>query len=337
MSRCFTSGTPNLSASNYIYNKKCKVMYENIVDTNLNGDCVTWDGKTGADCSGYLLHTDSAETHLALKYGAALCNPCDISGLVTDPGDPSGIFDKCLCRVPFPRPMFNVLINLILDASVSPAPALDTIIEDMVRVGLGPDYLLLPWHILQSPDSWNANNIAYSIEIEGKTHETTPTVSICIPDCADNSGCICCPVNSGNVLCCTECNFAKQTDLSGFQYFDSPPALPCIADSSGGSQLPGIYGAYLCVDNNANIFNEPCDAKYYPEGTFAFTLQEAIGAWLYLWEPIVHRNHDSGTGYILVTAFKQAGFVAIRPRTTVSNYLSRFKKKFRFFRPEPYR
>ena len=333
MSRCFTSGTPNLSASNYTYNKKCKVMYENIVDTNLNGDCVTWDGKTGMDCSGYLLHTDSAETHLALKYGAALCNPCDISGLVTDPGDPSGIFDKCLCRVPFPPPMFNVIINLIADAFSSAAkiPPLDTIKENMARVGLGPDYLLLPWHILQSPDSWNANNIQFSVAIGGFALETAPTVNICIPACSDNSGCICCTDNCNNVLCCSECNFTNQTDLSGFQYFDTP-ALPCVVDSSGASQLPGIYGAYLCAANNANIFNEPCDAQYYPEGTFAFTLQEAIGAWLYLWEPIVN-NNPTGTGHFFVAAFKQAGFEAIRPRTTVSNYLSRFKKKIRFFRP----
>ena len=273
-------------------------MYENIVDTNLNGDCVTWDGKTGVDCSGYLLHTDSAETHLALKYGAALCNPCDISGLATDPGDPNGIFDKCLCRVPLPAAVFRLILNLFVDGEGN-LP--NDIVEDMALVGLGPQYLLLPWHILQSPDSWNANNITYNTQVGGRTPSFATDLSVdqhaqttlCYSGGGcDQSGC---------------CNIGAQTDMSGFQFFNKEPSsalLPCISDNSGASQLPSLYGAYLCNLSNPNIFGDACAVAYYPEGTAAFTLQEAIGAWLYLWEPIVMRGGAGTTGGAFVTALQ---------------------------------
>jgi len=95
MSRAFRRSSPNLHNSEYIRNKKSKVMYNHMVNVAVNNKCSSSDGKTKIDCSGYLLHTNNQETLNLLRYGSALCAPCDISGLVTEPGDISGVLDKC--------------------------------------------------------------------------------------------------------------------------------------------------------------------------------------------------------------------------------------------------
>ena len=122
--RSFATGNPNLSSSQHTYNKKSKVMYNYMATLASNKVCSSADGKTKIDCSGFLMKTDSFQSLLSLTYGEALCAPCDVSGLVVSPGDASGIFSKCLCRIPDFKSFYGYIVLIILSegpASRSPS------------------------------------------------------------------------------------------------------------------------------------------------------------------------------------------------------------------------
>ena len=115
MSRPFRCSNPNLYNAEYIRNKRNKVLYNHMVDVATNNKCSSSDGNTRIDCSGYILHTNNNEMLQSLRYGSALCAPCDISGLVTETGDISGIVDKCICRIPMTSEMRMALYYIFED------------------------------------------------------------------------------------------------------------------------------------------------------------------------------------------------------------------------------
>ena len=169
MSRAFRRSNPNLHNSEYIRNKKSKVMYNHMVNVAVNNKCSSSDGKTKIDCSGYLLHTNNQETLNLLRYGSALCAPCDISGLVTEPGDISGVLDKCVCRIPMSDEMrrvlyYTVLESPVLNASNAFLPLMTA--EDFMLIlhkfGIGPDFFYLPWNPFEKPGGHNAERIYWT-------------------------------------------------------------------------------------------------------------------------------------------------------------------------------
>ena len=278
MSRPFSNGTPNLSNSDYNRDKRGKVMYNHMVNVAVNKKCQTQDGKTKIDCSGYLINADSYETFLSLRRGSALCAPCDISGLLTNP---EGI--KCVCRVPMPTSVEDSILSILAAAGVP-----DVSNALLHEYGLGPDWLYLPWQVLQQPESWNSSATFF---------DATDVTSITINDISKNKF--------------SHCPF----DLSGVDGSKN------VITMSGGV-LPNIYGGWAQITNMDNQFGNDCNSVYYPVGTFSFSLKEIIEAWLYLYAPIAANNPLLIELVIIVNALHGGGYGAARPRVTVDNYLS---------------
>jgi len=277
MSRPFSNGTPNLSNSDYNRDKRGKVMYNHMVNVAVNKKCQTQDGKTKIDCSGFLINADSYETFLSLRRGSALCAPCDISGLLTNP---EGI--KCVCRVPMPISVEDSILSIITAAGGTVTR------DDLHKFGIGPDWLYLPWQVLQQPESWNSS--ATFCDASGIT-------SITINDVSKNKF--------------SHCPF----DLSGVDGSKN------VITMSGGV-LPNIYGGWAQITNMDNQFGNDCNSVYYPVGTFSFSLKEIVEAWLYLYAPIAAKMSPFTELVSIVDALHAGGYKAARPRVTVDNYLS---------------
>ena len=130
-------------------------MYNYMATLASNKVCSSADGKTKIDCSGFLMKTDSFQSLLSLTYGEALCAPCDVSGLVVSPGDPKGIFSKCLCKIPVSKAFMDTVLVIINEGEAS------WTIEKLHEYGIGPEYITLPWSVLRSPDGWNSSGMVY--------------------------------------------------------------------------------------------------------------------------------------------------------------------------------
>jgi len=344
MSRAFRRSSPNLHNSEYIRNKKSKVMYNHMVKI---------------DCSGYLLHTNNQETLNLLRYGSALCAPCDISGLVTEPGDISGVLDKCACRIPMSQEVYRVLYNMLWEGHVGIAlpevlSSLSQLEAVMNMFGMGPDFFYLPWNPFEKPGGHNAERIYWTPPCDkaglgpsGNDCKNTPiTFYLQDPSSGRFGGC---PFGITN---------AGVGDASGNA--NVLPFLAASGDCSGatcGPTLVNIYGAYMNIfDIDANFGNQ-CGSTYLPAGTFAFRLKTLLSAWLYLWEPILVERLASNAGsmtagaidnhgviqcstaiagvvvlqgpvtfllYLMVCWFHGLGIYPARPPTTIDNYLSNF-------------
>ena len=301
MSRAFGRSNPNLHNSEYIRNKKSKVMYNHMVNVAVNNKCSSSDGKTKIDCSGYLLHTNNQETLNLLRYGSALCAPCDISGLVTEPGDISGVLDKCACRIPMSEEVYRVLYNMLWEGHVGIAlpevlSSLSQLEAVMNMFGMGPDFFYLPWNPFEKPGGHNAERIYWTPPCDGaglgpsgNDCKNTPiTFYLQDPSSGRFGGC---PFGITN---------AGVGDASGNA--NVLPFLDASGDCSGatcGPTLVNIYGAYMNIfDIDAN-FGNTCGSTYLPAGTFAFRLKTLLSAWLYLWEPILVERLASNAGSMM--------------------------------------
>ena len=270
MSRAFRRSNPNLHNSEYIRNKKSKVMYNHMVNVAVNNKCSSSDGKTKIDCSGYLLHTNNQETLNLLRYGSALCAPCDISGLVTEPGDISGVLDKCVCRIPMSDEMHRVLYYTVLEnpkVTLDPSAAA-IFVQGLQKFGIGPDFFYLPWNPFEKPGGHNAERIYWTPPCDdgGMADGLIPACRY-PPASFFLQG-----VRSGRFGGCP-----FNGDISG-SFGGTPNILPFLdasGDCSGatcGPTLMNIYGAYMNIFDIIESF--ACGEKtYLPAGTFAFKLK----------------------------------------------------------------
>ena len=78
--RCFNNGLPNLSTRDYTRNKKQKTLYNYYTQLTAAGKTQNATNTTEMDCSAILTRTSSFAMLTNLKYGQALCAPCDASG-----------------------------------------------------------------------------------------------------------------------------------------------------------------------------------------------------------------------------------------------------------------
>ena len=322
MSRPFQRSTPNLYNADYIRNKKNKVLYNHIVNVVTNDKCSSSDGKTRIDCSGYLLHTNNHEMLRSLRYGAALCAPCDISGLVTEPGDISGILDKCICRIPMTIEMRMALYYIIKD-HLGDTSAI-SFLKHLENYGIGPDFFYLPWNPFEKPGAHNAD----------KTWWTPPCIAIGM----SSIGGLCknaLPIfylqdaSSGRFGSCPFPDISGTIPKEDYSSQNILPFLNPSGDCSGatcGPALMNIYGAYIHIFNPDVNFGNKCGSTYLPEGTFAFNLKTLISTWLYLWEPISIGSSDVYLKSV-VAAFNAQDIYAARPPTTIDNYLDNFAQK----------
>ena len=335
MARPFRTSTPHLYNADYIRNKKNKVMYNHMVDIAANNKCSSSDGKTKIDCRGYLLHTNNHETLRSLRYGFALCAPCDISGLVTEPGDISGVLDKCTCRIPASVEM-RIALRHILGDHLKPATV--TALQDyLMQYGLGPDFFYLPWNPFEMPGGRNASKTwwvpscgADGLDASGTDCKNAPTMFYLTDASGGRFGS--CPFPNLQTL---SQDMQWPTDISGAQ--NILPFLDASGDCSGaacGGSLLSIYGAYMDIAETDSRFGDRCGSTFLPSGTFAFNLHTLISTWLYLWEPIAAPLPASHPLAIIVNAFKKAGIYGARPATTLDNYLSNFSTTapLRFYR-----
>jgi len=339
MSRAFRRPNPNLYNSEYIRNKKSKVLYNHMVNVAVNNKCSSSDGKTKIDCSGYLLHTNNQETLTLLRYGSALCAPCDISGLVTEPGDISGVLDKCPCLIPMTDQMRTALYHIVkdhlVDCSDGQGQAV-AVMKTFYKFGLGPDFIRLPWNPFERPGAHNANKTFWT----PFCNQWDNNRERCRP-----SGC------SGDHDCYGDCELRADrrpiftVDGAGVRGFSSCPfnmplwktsggasqdVLPYMfadaSDCSGsicGTSLVGIYGGHMTITNTDLSFINYCGSTYLPQGTFAFSMRTLLSTWLYLWEPISAMN-SGGDLQGLIEYLHAIGIYAARPPTTIDNYLSNF-------------
>ena len=334
-------------------------MYNHMVNVAVNNKCSSSDGKTKIDCSGYLLHTNNQETLNLLRYGSALCAPCDISGLVTEPGDISGVLDKCVCRIPMSDEMRRVLYYTVLE---SPKLDLDTsdaaiFVQGLQKYGIGPDFFYLPWNPFEKPGGNNAERIYWTPPCDDGG-----MAAGLIPVCHD-------PPTTFELQDASSGRFGScpfdGTGLvggatAGIGSVNLLPFIDASGDCSGatcGPTLVNIYGAYMNIfDIDAN-FGNTCGSTYLPAGTFAFRLKDVLSAWLYLWEPILMERVASDAAamavgaidnhgvlqcstaiagavgalgaetfllYLMVCWFHGLGIYAARPPTTIDNYLNDF-------------
>jgi len=277
-------------------------MYNYMATLASNKVCSSADGKTKIDCSGFLMKTDSFQSLLSLTYGQALCAPCDVSGLVVSPGDPKGIFRKCLCEMPVSKAFMDTVLVILGASFHTSAPSID--ITDLYKVGIGPEFIILPWSVLRSPDGWNSSGMVY---------EASGTIAMEICDV------------SGGPLSSPSYNYDASKN---------------VLDSSNIN----LYGGNICLYNVNNLFGGECDSHYYPEGTFSFSFKELIQAWLYLYQPLAHLPPQSPLTINLssiIFALNKAGYYPARPRTTVDNYLQgingfHYPQHIRFFHATQY-
>lgn len=312
MSRPFRRSNPNLYNTDYIRNKKSKVMYNHMVNIAASHKCSSSDGKIKIDCAGYLLHTNNQETLRSLKYGSALCAPCDISGLITEPltepCDISGILGKCKCRIPMTEQMTLTLEHVFTAMGIASTQFTwqHFIYPLLNKYGIGPDYIYLPWNPFEKPGAHNAHRIWWS---------ATSTETVFQLQDASSGKFGSCPFDISGVG-------VKKNIL---------PALDASGDCSGaicGPTLASIYGAYMNISNTGEEFGDRCGSTYLPQGTFAFDLFTFLSTWLYLWEPLAPELEW------LVEGLHGGGIYAARPPTTQDNYLISFAQNtpLRFYR-----
>jgi hypothetical protein len=268
-------------------------MYNYMATLASNKVCSSADGKTKIDYSGFLMKTDSFQSLLSLTYGQALCAPCDVSGLVVSPGDPKGICSKCLCKIPVSKAFMNTVLVILGEST----PSID--ITDLYKVGIGPEFIILPWSVLRSPDGWNSSGMVY---------DASGTIAMEI-----------CDVSGGPL------------SSPSYSYDGSKNVL----DSSNIN----VYGGNICLYNVNNLFGGECDSHYYPTGTFSFSFKEVIQAWLYLYQPhatLTPAPPPATNLSYIIFALNKAGYYPARPRTTVDNYLQgingfHYPQHIRFF------
>ena len=339
MSRAFRRSNPNLHNSEYIRNKKSKVMYNHMVNVAVNNKCSSSDGKTKIDCSGYLLHTNNQETLNLLRYGSALCAPCDISGLVTEPGDISGVLDKCVCRIPMSDEMRRVLYYTVRE---SPKLDLDTegaaiFVQGLQKYGIGPDFFYLPWNPFEKPGGNNAERIYWTPPCDDGG-----MAAGLIPVCHD-------PPTTFDLQDASSGRFGScpfdGTGLvggatAGIGSVNLLPFIDASGDCSGatcGPTLVNIYGAYMNIFDS--IESLACGEKtYLPAGTFAFKLKTLLSAWLYVWQPLAQEAPPGSELAVYVEIVNAMGIYAARPPTTIDNYLSNFAQNtpLRIYRSKAY-
>ena len=341
MSRPFRRPNPNLFNSDYIRNKKGKVRYNNMVNVAVNKKCSSFDGKTKIDCDGHLLNTDSYETLLSFRYGRELCAPCDISGLVTEPGDIAGVLNKCPCRITMTDRMRSTLYHMLTDVGRLAGLTPDDTIRALEEVGIGPDYMYLPWNPLQKPGSSNANDTWWAPE------DPSITESIfSIMDVSENAFGWC-PfknivprmMNDNNVL---------YTDPSDNWIVNTLPYMDASGDCSGsfcGPSLISIYGGHMKIRGTViRGCSRAKNTSYLPPGTFSFNVRDLLGSWLYLWESFSASNPNFFLGWMwgtplplsaVIDAFHRGGIYGVRPPTTRTTYLRNFARRggpLRFYR-----
>lgn len=322
MPRAFQRPNPNIYNTDYIRNKRNKVMYNDMVNVAVNKKRASYDGKTKINSNGYLRNTNSHETLRSLRYGSALCAPRDISGTVTEPYN---IVDKCPCRIPLTFHMRNALYHWFLpprranfnpngnDGPNAMLKALET------HFGFGPDFICLPWNPFEQPHAYNAGNIW-----------STP---------------ICAATDASGNLCTQQPPPFSIVDASGtfgscpFDLSGETQALPfrdATGDCSGatcGPTFVSIYGAHMMFDLSGNN----CNSTYLPDNAVSFD-QRLLSTWRYFWEPIIkalpHDHPALSVGSFFLTKLDEKGHFGARPSTTIDNYLSTFTQKtpLRFFR-----
>jgi len=341
MSRPFRSSNPNLYNSDYIRNKKGEVRYNNMVNIAINNKCSSYDGKTKIDSNGNLRQTDSYETLRSFRYGRALCPPCDISGLVTEPGDISGVLNKCPCRIAMTDRMRSTLYHMLDDL---PQLSWDTsnIMKAFEALGIGPDYMYLPWNPLQHPDSRNANDTWWAPEDKSSTE-----LIFSIMDVSDNAFGSC---PFGNIVKRARLDNSgvgiPETLLAEKWMTNTLPFMDASGDCSGsfcGPSLVSIYGGHMKVRGTvirgcARAHN----TSYLPPGTFAFSVRDLLSSWLYLWESVSASNPGFPlpspllpiTLSNIIDAFHAGGIYGARPPTTQDSYLRNFARRgpLRFYR-----
>ena len=312
-------------------------MYNYMVNVAVDKKCSSSDGKTKIDCGGNLLHTDSHETLLALRYGATLCPPCDIHKLVTEPSNIQGILEKCPCRIPMTLALREAPYHILLD-HLTPS-AVNKLIVLLEEFGIGPEFMLLPWNPLEKPGGhnamktwWTPQCLAPSLVVIEKENCSNPAPAFSIFD-----------VSTNRFGSCPFENVAEYVgeqiggDLVPLEFDDGGlhnilPFVDASGDCSGalcGPSLVSIYGAYMRITSDSILFGNPCNSSYLPEGTFAFDVRTLMGAWLYLWEPLA--TPVNPVLQYIVDQFHLGGIYAARPRLNIDNYL------FNFAAPAPLR
>ena len=323
MSRAFQRPNPNIYNTDYIRNKRNKVMYNHMVDVAVNKKCASYDGKTKIKSNGYLRNTNSHETLRSLRYGSALCAPRDISGTVTEP---CNMVDKCPCRIPLTFHQRSAFFHWLLptrDSNYDPNAVMNvysTLQALETYFGFGPDFICLPWNPQEKPDAYNAGNIW-----------STPTCTT-----TDASGNLCTQQPPPFSIVDASGTFGScPFDLSG-----ETQALPfrdAVGDCSGstcGTTFVSIYGAHMMFDLSGNN----CNSTYLPDNAISFDIKNILSVWRYFWEPIIKSGTLSGDaqgkGKALLAKLNEDRIAAVRPSTTIDNYLSTFTQKtpLRFFR-----
>ena len=151
-SKCFGNGSPNITLTEYIYNKKSKVNYHHISERAHRQKCKTVDGKVKMDCSGFLTNVDSFESYLSLTYGQALCAPCDVSSTLIQT---CGVICPSGCQIPISQHFINTLLTVLNGGGGSVTE------EALFSGGIGPTSIILPWNVLRSPEAWNSYGVIY--------------------------------------------------------------------------------------------------------------------------------------------------------------------------------
>ena len=348
MSRPFRRPNPNLFNSDYIRNKKGKVRYNNMVNVAVNKKCSSFDGKTKIDCDCHLLNTDSYETLLSFRYGRELCPPCDISGLVTEPGDIAGVLNKCPCRITMTDRMRSTLYHMISNIGTSvgpPAPLLVTI-AILAQLGMGPDYMYLPWNPLQKPGSNNANDTWWAPEDPSVTEYI-----FSIMDVSENAFGWC-PFKNIIPRMMND-NNVSYINPSDNWIENTLPYMDASGDCSGsfcGPSLVSIYGGHMKIRGTViRGCSRANNTSYLPPGTFSFNVRDLLGSWLYLWESFSASNPNFQVSVSLPVApwlwsaplseiindFHRGGIYGARPPTTRPTYLRNFARRggpLRFYR-----
>ena len=359
MARPFRTSTPHLYNTEYIRNKKSKVMYNHMVNVAVNNKCSSSDGKTKIDCSGYLLHTNNQETLNLLRYGSALCAPCDISGLVTEPGDISGVLDKCPCLIPMTNQMRTALYHIVKDHLMQCGTGAGGTMDVFYKFGLGPDFIRLPWNPFERPGAHNANKTFWTpycnqwdsngqrckpgcpTRKHGKPppSETDPYYNQKCELRADRRPLFTIPAAPLGGFSSCPFNMDHWVGSGGASQDVLPYMFADASDCSGsicGTSLVGIYGGHMTITNTDLSFINYCGSTYLPQGTFAFSMRTLISTWLYLWEPISAMAGPTSMGglELLISLLHERGIYAARPPTTIDNYLNDFAQNtpLRFYR-----
>ena len=359
--KCFGNGKPDLSARQSTRNKSAQTIYTHITDLAKENKCQNYDASTIIEQDGFLRKTKSFAELQALKYGHALCAPCDLS--------------RCVCEVPVTRAFLN---TLSLETGLS--------MSELHLLGIGPTTMKLAWNVLQSPDGWNAQDT--SIDASGLIYTTLCCASGCCwaydgktnmldnntyDCCCDGDapclngagvvtvGCVSVGCNTGAAVdCCDDCGDCGTCEgctggagviiVGCLRINCGTPPLgqswpnPCkggngvlvvgcletscdsvaIARVSKATAATSTLGGHnVCVTPLENLFGTTCTNIYYPKGTFAFKGIDLLSSWALA-------NPNRYNALILLIALVQGAAAATafaakygpkRPQTTIQNYL----------------